>query len=203
LPTGSEFRLRARPRTWTGSAAGANPRFRAWSGAETTIYSFDFANSHFVVLSDYFDGHSDSSPQPDISDATLTWLEQDLAATRRPLIWVVCHKPVECLPDMDTGRLRHEGDSLIPDPARRQRFLALVERYHTKALLCGHTHNCSVANVQGLWQLDSGHARGAGDPGAPGTFLKIHVAGPQASVDIYRADPDGKNYRLRKTVDLN
>ena len=171
-------------------------------GAESTVYSFDFANAHFVALSDYFDGKSDAA-KPDLSAAEIAWLEQDLAANRQPLVWVICHKPIECLPDMDSGRLRHAGDSLITDPARRANFVELLKRYHVRALICGHTHGCSVAKVQGLWQADSGHARGAGDPGAPSTFLKIRVAGEAAAVDIYRADANGTNYKLRKTVELN
>lgn len=175
---------------------------RGPAGAETTVYSFDFANSHFVALSDYFDGKSDAA-KPDISDSEIAWLEQDLAATHQPLIWIICHKPIECLPDMDSGRHRHAGDSLILDPARRARFLELLKKFKVRALICGHTHGSSVEKVQGIWQTDSGHARGAGDPGAPSTFLKFRVIAEKVSVDIYRADANGDNYKVRKTADLN
>ena len=175
---------------------------RGPNGAETTEYSFDFGNSHFVALSDYFDGKSDAA-KPDVSDATMSWLEQDLAATHQPLIWVISHKPIECLPDMDSGRSRHAGDSLVVDPKRREHFVALLKQYHVRALLCGHTHGCSVTKVQGIWQCDSGHARGAGDTGAPSTFLKIHVNGGNVSAEIFRADANGINYKVRKTVELN
>jgi predicted phosphodiesterase len=104
---------------------------------------------------------------------------------------------------MDSGRIRHAGDSLIIDPERREKFVAMLKKFRVKALLCGHTHNCSVAKVQGVWQTDSGHARGAGDLGAPSTFLKIRVNGDRASVDIYRADRNGQNYALRKSVEMN
>jgi len=172
-------------------------------GAETTVYSFDFANSHFVALSDYFDGKTNDAAKPDLSDAEIAWLEKDLAANHQPIVWIICHKPIECLPDMDSHRLRHADDSLITDPVRRARFVALLKQYRVRALICGHTHGCSVEKVQGIWQTDSGHARGAGDPGAPSTFLKFHVVGEQTSVDIYRADANGDHYQLRKTVELN
>ncbi len=68
--------------------------------------------------------------------------------------------------------------------------------------ICGHTHNASVTKVKGVWQLDSGHVRGAGDTNAPSTFLKVRVDGTRAAADVYRADLDGQNYRLRKTVQL-
>jgi len=183
--------------------AADHPQFvrRGPAGAETTEYSFDFADSHFVVLSDYFDGRNDAA-KPDISDATIAWLEQDLAATRQPLIWIVSHKPLECLPDMDNGRQRHAGDACVLDPALREKFAALLKKHQVCAFICGHTHGCSIARVHGLWQADSGHARGAGDPGAPSTFLKFRVQEGQVAVDVYRADVHGKNYRLKKTMDL-
>jgi hypothetical protein len=173
------------------------------AGSEATTYSFDFGNSHFVVLSDYFDGQKEAHNKAGLSDATLQWLADDLAATHQPLIWLASHMPLECLPDMDSGRGRHAGDSLVPTSQQRARFTELVHRYHVLALICGHTHNCSIAKLDGLWQLDSGHARGAGDAGAPSTFLKVRVAGDRAWVDVFRADADGKDYRLRKTVELN
>ena len=172
-------------------------------GAESTVYSFDYSHAHFVALSDYYDGKTDAAGKPDLSDAEIAWLEKDLSATRQPLIWVISHKPIECLPDMDSGRHRHAGDSLIVDPARREHFVALLKKHNVLAVICGHTHGCSVEKVQGIWQADSGHARGAGDPGAPSTFLKFHVAGTAATVEIYRADAAGAHYTLRKTVALN
>ena len=171
-------------------------------GAERTTYSFDFGNSHFIALNEYYDGKSDAVIKADVCEAALTWLEQDLAATKKPLIWIFGHKPIKSLPDMDSGRIRHGEDSLTTNPAHLERFRHLCEQYHVRAYLCGHTHDCSVEKVQGIWQADSGHARGAGDSGAPSTFLKFNVAGENASVDIYRADANGVNYTLKKTVAL-
>jgi len=173
------------------------------AGAETTTYSFDFGNSHFVVLNDYYDGHSDAVGSGDVTDAALDWLEKDLAATRKPLIWVTGHKPIESVPDMDSGRHRHGSDSVSADKAHLKRFLELLKEHHVRAYLCGHTHDTSVTKVKGIWQADSGHARGAGDQGAPSTFLKVRVSGQQAWVDVYRADPNGENYHMRKTVELD
>jgi hypothetical protein len=172
-------------------------------GAEATTYSFDFQNSHFIALNEYFNGHSDSARKDDISEATFDWLEKDLAATRKPLIWVIGHVPIKSLPDMDTGRRRHEGGSLTTDKAHLARFVQLLKQYRVRAYICGHTHGCSVARVSGVWQADSGHARGAGDKGAPSTFLKFRVAGKRAWVDIYRGDTNGITYQLRKTVELD
>ena len=172
-------------------------------GAERTTYSFDFGNSHFIALNEFYDGKSDAATKADVCEAALTWLEQDLAATQKPLIWIFGHKPIKTFPDMDSGRIRHGEDSLTTNPAHLERFLQLCNQYHVRAYVCGHTHGCSVEKVRGVWQADSGHARGAGDAGAPSTFLKFNVAGEKTSVDVYRADAKGVNSTLKKTVNLN
>jgi hypothetical protein len=172
-------------------------------GAELTTYSFDFGNSHFVVLNEYYNGKSDAVSKGDVPDAASAWLEKDLVATKQSLIWVIGHKPIQSLPDMDSGRARHDGDSISSDTAHFDRFIQLLKKYHVRAYICGHTHNCSVAKVHGVWQADSGHARGAGDTGSPSTFLKFRIASANAWVDIYRSDKNGVEYTLRKTVELN
>ena len=172
-------------------------------GAERTTYSFDFGNSHFIALNEFYDGKSDAVTKADVCEAALTWLEQDLAATQKPLIWIFGHKPIKSFPDMDSGRIRHGEDSLTTNPAHLERFLQLCKKYHVCAYICGHTHGSSVEKVDGVWQTDSGHARGSGDAGAPSTFLKFRVNGEQAFVDVYRADAKGVNYTLKKTVELD
>jgi 3',5'-cyclic AMP phosphodiesterase CpdA len=156
-----------------------------------------------VAIDTYPEGKSGNKGRVDISDESFAWLEKDLAATRQRVIFVMGHPPIQVQPDMDTGRMRHRGESVSPDPARVARFVELLKKYRVRAYLCGHTHNASVVKVQGVWQADSGHTRGAGDPGSPSTFLKIRVNGEQTWVDIYRADPAGTEYTLRTTVLLD
>lgn len=172
-------------------------------GAELTTYSFDYGNSHFVAVNDYFDNHANVKSKGAIAEATLAWLEKDLAATKQPLIWVIGHQPIESLPDMDTGRVRHQGESVSVNTTNAARFVGLLQKYRVRAYICGHTHNASVQKVRGIWQADSGHGRGAGDQGSPSTFLKFRVAGDQAWVDVYRASTNGVDYQLRKTVLLD
>ncbi|HWF18558.1 MAG TPA: metallophosphoesterase [Verrucomicrobiae bacterium] len=171
-------------------------------GNEALTYSFDYGNSHIIMLDEYFNGHS-SSPTDDMSESTIVWLEHDLAANHQPIVWVSGHKPIKSLPDMDTGRIRHQDQSIITDPDRRKRFLSLLRKNHVTGYICGHTHDCSIAKVDGIWQLDSGHCRGAGDNACPSTFLKIQVTGLKATVDVYRSNTNGLNYLIKKTVELN
>jgi hypothetical protein len=173
------------------------------AGAELTCFAFEAGNSHFVVVNEYFDGKTDAFAKGDMPDVLLAWLEADLAATSQPVRWVIGHRPLKSLPDMDSGRVRHADESVSTNPTVRDRFVQILKKYRVRAYICGHTHNTSVEKVEGIWQADSGHARGAGDSGAPSTFLKFRVSGENAWVDIYRADKDGVEYKLRKTVELN
>jgi predicted phosphodiesterase len=172
-------------------------------GAELTSFSFDWANAHFVVVDEYYDGHSDAVGNGDVCDTALAWLDQDLSETHQPLIWVTGHKPIKSFPDMDSGRVRHDGDSISANAAHRERFVQILKQHHACAYICGHTHNTSIEQIEGLWQLDSGHARGAGDTGSPSTFLKVRINRTKAWVDVYRSDPKGVDYRLEKTQALN
>jgi predicted phosphodiesterase len=65
------------------------------------------------------------------------------------------------------------------------------------AYICGHTHNYSLTWIDGVWQLDAGHARGLGDTGAPSTFVLLQVSGAQITYRTYRDDSSGGAYSLR------
>jgi hypothetical protein len=180
---------------------------RGMPGTNFTIYSWDVGNSHFVAIDSYpwaKPGNPGYQGRVDMSDAMFKWIDEDLAATKKPFIWVTGHQPLESLPDMDSGRVRHEGESVSYDAERAQQFVSLLQKYHVRAYLCGHTHNASIAKLKsGIWQVDSGHARGAGDPGSPSTFAKVRTSGDQAWVDLYRANPQGEDYKVRTTVKLD
>jgi hypothetical protein len=160
-------------------------------GCPTTTYSFDYQNAHFVILNEYCDSSSDAATDGDIPDHLYNWLAADLADTTQPLIFVVGHEPAYPAPDVDTGRLRHLGDSLDKYAAHRDRFWHLLRDEGVLAYICGHTHNYSVVLVAGVWQMDVGHARGAGDTGAPSTIVMIHVDGTTVTYDTYRDNHDG------------
>ncbi|MCJ7735749.1 MAG: hypothetical protein MUQ10_00345, partial [Anaerolineae bacterium] len=62
------------------------------------------------------------------------------------------------------------------------------------AYICGHTHNYSAANIGGVWQIDSGHARGIADTGARSTFVLVNVGSFAVTYDTYRLDRDTDAY---------
>ena len=107
------------------------------------------------------------------------------------------------LPDTDTGRVRHDGDSLDQYPANRDRFWTLLEDTGVTAYVCGHTHNYSAKKFGLVWQVDSGHARGLGDTGAPSTFLMFYAtAADELWLYPYRMDGATNEYELATAVQL-
>jgi hypothetical protein len=161
------------------------------TGCPTTTYSFDYGNAHFVMLNEYCDSTGDDVRDGDISDHLYNWLADDLSGTARVHTFVFGHEPAYPQPDADNGRVRHLGDSLDQYPAHRDRFWSLLQDEGVLAYFCGHTHNYSAMNVDGVWQVDAGHARGAGDTGAPSTFVVVHVDGGTVTFDAYRDEHDG------------
>jgi hypothetical protein len=161
------------------------------TGCPETTYSFDYANAHFVVLNEYCDAEGDAVGDGDVPDHLYGWLASDLAATDQDHIFVFGHEPAYPQPDADNGRERHMDDGLNQHPDHRDRFWGLLRDEGVVAYICGHTHNYSAVKALDVWQLDAGHARGAGDIGGASTFLLIHVDGQQVSFEAYRDVHDG------------
>jgi hypothetical protein len=160
-------------------------------GCPETAFSFDYGSAHLVVLNEYCDAGGDTVTDGDLPDHLYDWLAADLAATDQAHIFVVGHEPAYPQPDADNGRLRHLGDSLDQYPAHRDRFWELLRDSGVVAYICGHTHNYSAVWIDGVWQLDAGHARGAGDTEAPSTFLAITVTAGEVRLEAYRDEHDG------------
>ena len=144
-----------------------------------------------MVLNDYCNSDGDNITGGDISGHLYNWLASDLATTNKEHIFVIGHQPAYPQPDADNGRVRHIEDSLNAYPANRDRFWNLLKNEGVVAYICGHTHNYSAVKINGVWQLNSGHARGGGDMGAPSTFLIIYVKGSTVEFEAYRDTHDG------------
>jgi hypothetical protein len=169
---------------------------------EQTTYSFDFKNAHFVAINQYYDGNSDIGCDGDVADALYEWLKNDLELNTKPMVFVMGHEPMVAMPDSDSGRVRHVGDSLDAHPENNHRFSQLLRKHKVQAYFCGHTHNYSSAKINGLWQIDVGHSRGIEDKGAKSTFLKVWVGTKMSWIDVYRDDANGGDYSLRERIVL-
>jgi hypothetical protein len=188
-------------RAWGGNEIPGLVR-RGPKGCETTTFSFDHGPVHFVALNQYFEGKSDTASRGDVTPALYDWLKSDLEQNTRPMVLVIGHEPIAAIPDMDNGRLRHEKDSLNQNPENCRKFQELLIEKGVTAYLTAHTHNASITNLGGVWQVDAGHARGKGDPGAPSTFLAVRASASMCKVDFYRQLKPGEPYALTKSCEL-
>lgn len=165
-----------------------------------TTYSFDIPPLHFAAINEYCSAEGDAVTDGDISDVIYNWLAQDLALTSQPHKIVIGHEPAFPQPDADLGgAARHLGDSLDQYPANRDRFWALLTQHGVTAYLTGHTHLFSAIRRDGVWQIDAGHARGAGDLSAPSTFLVVSATTQAITMKVYRGI---SSYQLRHQVVL-
>ena len=172
-------------------------------GCEETTYSFDYKNAHFVILNEYYDGKSDTGTNGDVGDALYQWRAEDLRANRKSFIFIFGHEPFISIADIDSGRHRHKGDNLDQHWQNNHRFATLLREHKITAYINGHTHNFSHAKINGIWQIDAGHARGIGDMKARSTFLKVRVGINRCWVDAYRLGPDGNSYLLTHIIALD
>jgi len=189
---------------WLGKHIRSLPNLvrKGPENGEGTTYSFNYQNAHFVVLNQYYDGRSETGTDGDITPPLLAWLKKDLEENTKPFVFVFGHEPILSIPDYDNGVHRHRGDNLDAHPKNSHRFQQLLRKHKVAAYVCGHTHSCSFANINGVWQLDIGHCRGAGEKREPSTFLKILVGEKSCKVEFHRDNGKGGAYHLARTIEL-
>jgi len=178
------------------------------SNCVETTYSFDYEDCHFIILNVYYDGTSDVGKYPptgggnsggDIDDDLYNWLKKDIEETTKRHIFVFGHAPAFVMPDQDNYNMRHENDCLNFYESNRDRFWELLKSRGVKIYFCGHSHRYSHTNIDGVWQIDAGHARGEGDTGAQSTFVIVEVDNGTVNFKTYRNNiitPNYSNYTL-------
>ena len=161
-----------------------------------TTYSFDYENTHFVVLNQYCNSVCDTCTDGDISDVLYNWLEDDLRNTNKKNTIVVGHEPAYPFPDIENQRFRHESDCLNQYPENRDKFVKLLQEFNVNSYIVGHTHDYSIVKINKLWHIDVGHSRGLGDMGARSTFVKINVGADKISYETYRLNFRNNKYEI-------
>jgi len=90
-------------------------------------YSFDFQNSHFVVLA------SDDPIMHKINEQQRAWLEKDLAANKKDNTFVFFHEPSFPVSSK-------VGESLDKHPSDRDALWQIFDKYNVTAVFNGHEH---------------------------------------------------------------
>lgn len=96
------------------------------SGTEA-YYSFDYGNTHFVVLDSYETSRA-------VGGAMYNWVQADLQATTADWIIAVWHHP-------PYTKGSHNSDTETELVQMRQNFVPLLESYGVDLILSGHSHS--------------------------------------------------------------
>jgi 3',5'-cyclic AMP phosphodiesterase CpdA len=136
-------------------------------------YSFDYENSHFIVVNNAFRGFFDLDQ--------LYWLEKELKTNKDKNLFVFFHKPLFDPLEMDNNHVmdsRHLAEKLE----------ALFSQYRVKYVFAGHLHAYGRADKDGVTYIV---ASGAGTPklmpaliGGIYHFVKVTVSDDRAGDEM-------------------
>ncbi len=159
------------------------------TGTAETTYSWDCGNAHLVVLNEYWNGKvapgSDTATGGEIVPGLLTWLENDLAATQKPFIFVFGHEPA-------FAEFRHVGNSLDGHAKQRNAFWSVLKKYHVQAFISGHVHFYYKELHDGVYQVNDGNA-GNGSAEKHQTYLDVIVGASEATIQVWQNDKNGSS----------
>lgn len=100
------------------------------ASGDRAYYSFDYSQTHFVVLDSH---HGDTSP----GSTMLNWLALDLKRNKQPWTVVLFHQP-------PYTKSTHDSDSIRDSRGRmvrvRQNVLPILEKAGVDLVLSGHSH---------------------------------------------------------------
>jgi len=140
------------------------------------VYSFDYANAHFVSLNSNHYGEQHKVQR--------SWLASDLGATTQPHIFVMAHEP-------GYPKGPHIGSSLDVYPSERDDFWNIMSRAGVGVYFCGHEHLYARSKQGAIFQVINGTCGAPIATGYPGTnpvYSYVIV-----EIDGYRVSCQAKN----------
>ena len=149
------------------------------------VYSFDFKNSHFVVL------NSEKPNEHAVDKAQRDWLEQDLANNKKNNTFIFFHEPAY--------PVKHKiSSSLDANPADRDALWKILKDHKVTGVFNGHEHIASRRKVDGVYQFIFGNTdsydhelpdAGVAEYSYKGeTFGLVEVKEEKATVNVYSVD---------------
>lgn len=154
-------------------------------GFSELVYSFDFQNSHFVVLD------SEKPEEHLINKTQRDWLEKDLAANTKENTFVFFHEPAYPV----SSKI---GESLDAKKSDRDALWDILKNHNVTAVFNGHEHIMSRRKVEGLYQFVIGNTdiydHDAPKAGLTEYFYRGHhyaivsVKGREVTVKIFKVD---------------
>jgi hypothetical protein len=162
------------------------------AGFSELTYSFDFGNSHFVVLD------SEKPKEHAVDSVQRDWLNQDLAKNKAANTFVFFHEPAY--------RMSQDSkDALDANPGERDALWNILKKYKVTAVFNGHLHMIAGKVQDGIHQFVIGDTDSTADDtpqksltdfGLTGHYYAIiSVNGKTTDLKIYSLDgKEVKNY---------
>jgi hypothetical protein len=155
------------------------------AGFGELAYSFDFGNSHFVVLD------SEKPKEHAVDSAQRDWLEKDLANNKQKNIFVFFHEPA--------FRMSQDSkDALDANPGERDALWNILTNYKVTAVFNGHLHMTAGKKQDGIEQFVIGDTDSTADDtpqknltdfGLTGHYYTIiSVSGKTMDLKVYSLD---------------
>lgn len=155
-------------------------------GYSELVYSFDFKNSHFVVL------NSNNPSFHIVNKEQRDWLERDLARNRKENVFVFFHEPAY------PASPEKYGECLDKYPDERNALWDILSKYKVTGVFNGHVHMASRKKIDGIYQFGIGQTeafshslppRGAAEFAHDGqVFGIVEVKGKEIAVKTYSVD---------------
>lgn len=133
-------------------------------GYKELVYSFDYENSHFVIL----DSNVAGDEYGRITGGQLSWLFKDLKNTKKEHIFVFFHEPA-----YPVGP--HIGSSLDVDLAKGDIFWEVLSRNRVLAVFNGHECLYRRSIHKGVYQIINGTSGAPIYKGRGGEFYNYAV----------------------------
>jgi predicted phosphodiesterase len=154
-------------------------------GFSELVYSFDFQNSHFVVLD------SEKPEEHLINKTQRDWLEKDLTENTKENIFVFFHEPAYPV----SSKINESLDVKKDD---RDALWDILKSHKVTAVFNGHEHIMSSRKVDGLYQFVIGNTDAFDhDSPKPGVaewayrghhYAIVTVKGKEIAVNVYKVD---------------
>jgi hypothetical protein len=155
------------------------------AGYSELTYSFDFKNSHFVILD------SEKPEERLINGEQRSWLERDLSRNKKEKTFVFFHEPAYPVSNKIT-------ESLDANPGERDALWAILNKYKATAVFVGHEHIHSRRKINNLYQFGFGNTESFNhDLPKPGVaeysyqgqhFGLVEIKDSQITVKVYSVD---------------
>lgn len=142
-------------------------------GYRRSVYTFDYQDARFIVLNS---NRTDEKKRYVVDEEQRRFLSDKLASSKKSYDFVMFHVPAY-------PASAHFGKSLDANPAERDAFWSVLDRFQVTAAFVGHEHNYNRRQVDASFHKGYGHS-----------LYQLTVGG--AGAPLYSSVKDKKNVQV-------